>query len=106
MKKLHFKLDGSQLVGLADLTVHYLECIEWKEVRGHWMEHTLYRLVDRLSLAERKRKIARKSSVKVSLTVDECFAFVLLYDHHPIFPNNHIDNTLLSMLLLIKKHYV
>lgn len=106
MKKLQFKLGSDELVALADITTNYIEKIEWKEVRGHWMEQTLYSLVDRLSLAERKRKMARKASVKVSFKVDECFAFVLLYDNHPINPTNHIDNTILLMLNAIKQHYV
>lgn len=103
--KQKFKLTSEQLAGLADLTIMYLEEIEWKEIRGRWMEQTLYELVDKLDAARRKIKMELKQDCKFSFSINHAFAFELLYDKHPIEPTNYIDNTILFILQTLKKHY-
>lgn len=106
MKKLSFKLAKEQLSMLSDLTTQYIEEIEWKDVRGHWMRHSLFSFIQRLDAQHMKCVMNRKPTAKVSIPVGECFAFVLLYDKHPIEPTNYLDNIILQMLNAIKQHYV
>jgi hypothetical protein len=105
MNKLSFKLNREQLEGLSELTTQYLQEITWKDVRGNWMRHTLYALVQRLDKAAMKCTIERKGYAKLTCKVDEYFAFVLLYDKHPVDPTNYLDNTILQMLNSIKQYY-
>jgi hypothetical protein len=105
MKKLSFKLSREQMVGISELTTSYLEEITWREVRGHWMRHALFSLVQRMDKHNMKCLVERRPACKVALPLDECFAMVLLYDQHPVQPADYLDNTILQMLNTIKQYY-
>lgn len=104
--KAQFKLKRDQLQGLQELTNHYLNTIEWKEVKGRWMQETLTILYLRLHKAHTTCLMEGKPAAKLSLSINEAFAFVLLYDQHPISPTNYIDHTILSMLNHIKRTFL
>jgi hypothetical protein len=103
--KPKFKLSREQVAGLADLTTTYIEQITWRDIRGAWLQQNLYALVDKLEAANRKMKFEGRRDCKISFSLTQAFAFELLYDQHPIEPTDHIDNTVLTILLSLKKHY-
>lgn len=104
--KAQFKLKRDQLQGLQELTSHYINTIQWREVKGRWMQETLTAFYLRLHKAHAKCTIECKSEAKMSLSTNEAFAFVLLYDKHPIAPTNYIDHTILQMLNHIKQTFL
>lgn len=106
MLKITFKLSKEELVGIADLINGYLDCMSFPNTRGKWLRVTLYKLVHKLRTAETKRMLQGRPSQKVSLDVNEAFAFDLLFSKYSFRPTEYIDNSLMQMLNAIKQFYL
>ena len=106
MLKITFKLSKEELVGIATVIERYTGSMSFHNTRGKWLRVTLYKLINKLRAAETKRMLQGKASQKVSLDVNEAFAFDLLFSQHSFQPTSYIDNTLIQMLNAIKQFYL